>query len=117
MTIFHIAAGKGNKELIKYFIDKGLNPDQPDHFRKTPLMVAVRNFQNDVFFLIFHQLARYFKRDYSYNTLLHYAAAYGNIEIVKFFLEIGISQTMNRKGLYPFEIAILKGHYGCAKLL
>ena len=80
-------------------------------------MIAIRNYQNDIFFQIFNNLQRYYKRDYSYNTLLHYAAAYGNMEIVKFFIEIGMLQTMNRKSLYPFEIAILKGHYACAKML
>lgn len=49
-------------------------------------MIAIRNYQNDIFFQIFNSLHRYYKRDYSYNTLLHYAAAYGNMEIVKFFM-------------------------------
>ena len=49
--------------------------------------------------------------------MLHYAAAYGNIEIVKYLLDVGAVQTMNRKKFYPFEIAVLKGHYQCAKLL
>lgn len=80
-------------------------------------MIAIRNYQNEIFFMIFQSLQRYYKRDYSYNTLLHYAAAYGNLEIVKFFGEIGMGQAMNRKSLYPFEIAVLKGHYQCARLL
>lgn len=60
---------------------------------------------------------RYYKRDHSYNTMLHYAAAYGNLEIVKYLQDIGVVQTMNRKKFYPFEIAVLKGHYQCAKML
>lgn len=80
-------------------------------------MMAIRNYQNDLFFYLFNNSPRYYKRDYSYNTLLHYAAAYGNMEIVKYLLEVGMQQTMNRKSFYPFEIAILKGHYQCAKIL
>lgn len=59
----------------------------------------------------------YFKRDYSYNTLLHYAAAYGNIEVVSYFMAVGVRQTMNRRSFYPFEVAVLKGHYACARKL
>jgi ankyrin repeat protein len=80
-------------------------------------MIAIRNYQNDIFFSLFSNSSCYYKRDYSYNTLLHYAAAYGNMEIVKYLLEMGMNQTMNRKSFYPFEIAILKGHISCAKLL
>lgn len=80
-------------------------------------MLAIRNNHNDIFFNLFTQSERYYKRDYSYNTLLHYAAAYGNAEVVKYLLDMGMGQTMNRKSFYPFEIAILKGHFQCAKLL
>lgn len=66
---------------------------------------------------MFNNIQRYYKRDHSYNTLLHYAAAYGNVEIVRYLQEIGMVQSMNRKRFYPFEIAVLKGHYECAKLL
>jgi ankyrin repeat protein len=85
MTILHLAAGTGQKELVRILLDKGFNPEHPDNFRRTPLMIAIRNYQNEIFFMIFQSLQRYYKRDYSYNTLLHYAAAYGNLEIVKFF--------------------------------
>lgn len=80
-------------------------------------MIAIRNQQNDIFFQLFQSSTRYYKRDYSYSTLLHYAAAYGNCEVVKYLLDMGMPQTMNRKSFYPFEIAILKGHYHCARLL
>ena len=86
MNIFHIAAGNGQKDLVKNLLERGFNPEQPDNYRRTPLMIAIRNYQNEIFFQIFNSLQRYYKRDYSYNTLLHYAAAYGNMEIVKFFM-------------------------------
>lgn len=56
------------------------------------------------------------KVDSSLNTLLHYAAAYGNIEAIQ-ILKDRIEQTKNKRGLYPWEIAIYKGHIGAAKLL
>jgi ankyrin repeat protein len=93
-----------------------MNPE-PDMFRRTPLMLAIRNHHNDIFFNLFFQSNKYYKRDYSYNTFLHYAAAYGNMEIIKYLLELKMQQTMNRKSFYPFEIAVLKGHFQCARLL
>ncbi len=55
-----------------------MNPE-PDYYRRTPLMIAIRNHHNDIFFNLFFQSSKYYKRDYSYNTFLHYAAAYGNL--------------------------------------
>jgi ankyrin repeat protein len=48
--------------------------------------------------------------------LLHYAAAYGNIEAIH-ILKDRIEQTKNKRGLYPWEIAIYKGHIGAARFL
>lgn len=116
MNIFHFAAANGQREILKILTDYGYSPE-PDNYRRTPLMIALRNYQNEAFFYLFSNSQKYYKRDYSYNTLLHYAAAYGNIEMVKYLQEIGIVQSMNRKSFYPFEIAVLKGHFQCAKLL
>ena len=55
-------------------------------------------------------------RDYSNNTLLHYAAAYGNMELVIYLSKV-IDQIPNKKNFYPWEIAVLKGHIRCAQLL
>ena len=81
------------------------------------MMMSIRNHQNDCFFYLFGSVPRYYRRDYSYNTMLHYAAAYGNLEVVRYLQDIGTVQTMNKKKFYPFEVAVLKGHYECARLL
>lgn len=49
-------------------------------------MLAIRNNHNDIFFNLFFSSTKYYRRDFSHNTLLHYAAAYGNIEVVKYLL-------------------------------
>lgn len=56
------------------------------------------------------------KTDSSGNTLLHYAAAYGNLHVLKFLLGF-IKQTQNKEGFHPWEISIGKGHLACSKYL
>lgn len=112
-TILHLAAGLGDKEIVKLILSKDIKCTW-DNFRRSPLVIAIRNHQNDIFF----QLAKdaNFKRDYSNNTLLHYAAAYGNIELVTYLNNI-MSQIPNKKNFYPWELSVLKGHFYCATLL
>ncbi len=78
MSVLHLAAATGQKDVIKLLLEKGINIE-PDNFRRTPLMLAIRNNHNDIFFNLFHASIKYNRRDFSHNTLLHYAAAYGNV--------------------------------------
>ena len=83
MNILHLAAGTGQKDVVKSLLEKGI-AIEPDNFRRTPLMIAIRNNHNDIFFNLFFNCTKYHRRDYSHNTLLHYAAAYGNFVIILF---------------------------------
>lgn len=77
MNALHLAAGTGNCELIRMLIDKGIELGL-DTFRRSPFMIAIRNHHNDIFFTLLNAGFKYYKKDLSNNTLLHYAAAYGN---------------------------------------
>lgn len=79
-------------------------------------MIAIRNNNNDCLVKLIENGCRLEKVDSSQNTLLHYAAAYGNIEAI-LILKDRLEQTKNKKGLYPWELAIYKGHLGAAQLL
>jgi ankyrin repeat protein len=48
--------------------------------------------------------------------MLHYAAAYGNYHVLRYLLGV-LKQTKNKDNLYPWEIAVGKGHLSCAVLL
>ena len=65
---------------------------------------------------LFNNGAKYYRKDSSANSLLHYAAAYGNTWAIKQLLPI-LKQEKNKRGFYPWDIAVGKGHIGCAKLL
>lgn len=77
-TILHLAAGGGCLDTVRMIIDKGVHLTN-DCFRRSPLMIALRNHHNDIFFQLLQENQTVSKKDYSNNTLLHYAAAYGNI--------------------------------------
>ena len=52
-TLVHLAAFKGNLEVLKYFHDKGLSLSDADRYGNTPLIIASRNgFFNIVEYLI-----------------------------------------------------------------
>mgnify|MGYP000208017197 FL=1 len=76
--MLHLAAGIGDKAIIKLLLSKGIRCTW-DNFRRSPLVIALRNHHNDIFFELLKEGQSNIKRDYSNNTLLHYAAAYGNI--------------------------------------
>ena len=78
MNVLHLAAATGQKDVVKMLLEKGIGIE-PDNFRRTPLMLAIRNNHNDIFFSLFQASTKYYRRDFSHNTLLHYAAAYGNV--------------------------------------
>lgn len=96
------------KEILPY--------TSQDNFKKTPAMLAIRNNNNSCFVKLIENGCKLEKVDSSFNTLLHYAAAYGNIEAIMILVERQ-EQTKNKKGLYPWELAIHKGHLGAARLL
>ncbi len=78
MNLLHLAAATGQKDVVKLLLEKTITIEH-DNFRRTPLMLAIRNNHNDIFFSLFHASTKYNRRDFSHNTLLHYAAAYGNV--------------------------------------
>ena len=104
----HLAAGNSNLDTIRMIIDKGVQFTN-DCFRRSPLVIALRNHHNDIFFQLLQENQAISKKDYSNNTLLHYAAAYGNIELVIYLTSL-LGSDRNKKNFYPWELAILKGH-------
>ena len=83
----HLAAGIGNKEIVKMILMKD-NKIRWDNFRRSPLVFALRNHHNDIFFNILNETGCSLRRDHSNNTLLHYAAAYGNLELVMYLSNV-----------------------------
>ena len=64
-------------------------------------MIAVRNNNNDCFIKLVENGCRIDKIDSSMNSLLHYAAAFGNMEAILMLQETDCPYRKNKKGLYP----------------
>ena len=119
--LFYLVSGTGNLDIFRILIDKvpsflSTSFEKNEKFRRTPLMFAIRNHNNELLYQLLEEGCKHSKSDSTENTLLHYAAAYGNVEAILLFRNI-IEQSPNKRGYYPWEFAIMKGHLGCAKLL
>lgn len=101
---------------MSLLLGKGLYIDAIDRFKRTSLMMSIRNHNHIIFQQLVKQKPKLLKSDSSGNTLLHYAAAYGNLYATKYLISF-IKQVQNKEGLYPWEIAVGKGHMACAKYL
>lgn len=115
-TGLHLAAGLGHIQMFSLLLSKGLYIDAIDKFRRTPLMFAIRNHNHDLLREILKERPKLLKTDSSGNTLLHYAAAYGNLFVVKYLLTF-MKQVPNKEGFHPWEISMGKGHLACSKYL
>jgi ankyrin repeat protein len=115
-TALHLACGTGNVQIIGILIARGAYADYYDRCKRTPFMFALRNNNYEAFRMLINEGVKLYKCDSSLNSMLHCAAAYGNCPILKYLIGI-LKQTKNKSNLYPWEVAVGKGHLACAQLL
>jgi len=107
------AAVRSNQiSIVRYFLEKGANPNCPARRKQTPLMLAIA--QNNV--AIAKELltagADVAATDVDGNTAFHYAAKCASPEIMKLFLSSpknnfqNLASTPNIYGYTPLDIAI-----------
>lgn len=79
--IFHLVAMTGNCEILAKLAAKwgSAISNCVDRFKKTPAMYAIMNHNNEILFRLLSLGCKHNRCDTSLNTLLHYAAAYGNV--------------------------------------
>lgn len=115
-TAVHLAAGTGNVRILRILLAKNAYTDYYDRCKRTPFMFAIRNNNYKAFSYLMNEGVKLYKVDSSLNSMLHYAAAYGNFHVLKYLLGV-VKQSKNKDNLYPWEIAVGKGHLSCARLL
>lgn len=89
--LLHYAVSKGNKDMVEYLLDEGLNPNKLNQFGNFPLSVAVYKGHTDVVKLLLQRGAQTKVNDYAYGGLtpLHIAASTGNIGMAEVLLNAG----------------------------
>ena len=109
--LIHLAAWYGYTEIFKIFVDKLTNPNQ-----LTPTELATRSEHLGIIDIITQMNSKEYI--YSGDTLVHYAALGGHIEIVEFFKRFNDNLNVpNKNGYTPSDYAKLKGHLNLAYFL
>jgi ankyrin repeat protein len=117
MTPIIWAAAYGHLELTQYLLDDAkARVLGKDKFKRTALSMACRNGFTKIASLLLQRGSEWDHSDSSMNTPLHYAAAYGWLDIMELLLKVGADvNAQNSWKISPINIAMLKNHHGCVK--
>ena len=117
MTPIIWAAAYGHLELTQYLLDDAkARVLGKDKFKRTALTMACRNGFTKIASLLLQRGSEWDHSDSSMNTPLHYAAAYGWLDIMELLLKVGADvNAQNSWKISPINIAMLKNHHGCVK--
>lgn len=87
-----------------------------DKYRRSPLILAVRNGNLKMASLLLKHGADFEDPDSSKNYPLHYAAGYGYKECIDLLIKAGANHnSLNSWNLSPLCVAMLKNFFGCVK--
>lgn len=117
MTPLIWAAAYGHLELTQYLLNEAkARVLGKDKFKRTALTMACRNGFTKIASLLLQNGSEWDHSDSSMNTPLHYAAAYGWLDIMELLLKVGADvNAQNSWKISPINIAMLKNHHGCVK--
>ncbi|GMS81496.1 hypothetical protein PENTCL1PPCAC_3671, partial [Pristionchus entomophagus] len=119
LTPLMMAVGRGHLDISELLIAAGCLVEGRDKMKRSPLMIAAINGHSNIAAMLLQKGADVGRKDTSGNTAMHYACAYGWMEIVKMIAEID-KETLGAKNewlITPLSIAYLKGHYGIVSWL
>lgn len=119
LTLLHKAAVSGNKELVMFFLLKGLFVNAEDAILRTPLHWAASNGQTEILELLIANDGNVNARNENGETPLHNAAGAGDEASAKLLVDKGADVDVETKvgSLTPWEIAWAAGHKNLAKLM
>jgi ankyrin repeat protein len=108
----------GNFELCEWLIANKARVIGQDKFKRTNLIMAVRNGQVRIASLLLKHGAEWDKADSSGNCPLHFAAAYGWKECIDLLLKAGCDVNVQNSWRFtPINLAMVKHHHGIVKHL
>lgn len=115
-TPLHIAVKRGRYKMVKFLLENGARPEAKDvSGSSTPLFVAARHGHRSLLALLLKHSSieseMLDSRDETGNTLLHYSASFGWMDIVELLIQLGVD--VNRtdpKGFTALYYADLQRH-------
>ena len=109
-TALHLAADKGQKEVVEVLVLNGALLEVPDKRGYTPLHWAARNGHKEVVELLLWNGARINVGTREGDTALHLAVLNGKKEVVEVLLKWRAQILVNRDGLTPYHCAVNNGY-------
>lgn len=109
-TTIHIASANGNNEVINILLNEDNTLiNEPDSMKDTPLHWASIKNQTDTVSLLLANGADTKLANSDGNTVLHYAAMYGDVNTVNVLLEAdsSLASVENNEGITPIYYAII----------
>jgi len=118
ITAVHIAARKGNLDMLKALASRGAKLNQKDKMARTPAVHAAMNGHAHVLSYLLREGVDADQADSSDNTVAHYAAAYGWVECLDVLLAAGADMdAQNSWNTTPVSLAVQMGRVACAAKL
>lgn len=116
MTPVHVAAAEGHPEIVEYLISIGANVTKRDKFKRTALIVSLKNNHVRIASILLAAGCPWNEPDSSDNYPLHYACAFGGIQAIDLLLKAGANiNQLNSWKLSPVTVAFLKHHTNIVK--
>lgn len=117
VTPLHLAAGRGEMDMVKCLVSKGADVDTKDANNRTPLYWAIESGRFDMVKLLIDRGADIDAKDEDGNTPL-YVAAIRELDIVKYLIDKGADvNTKNKYGVTVLHVAAYHGKLNVVKYL
>ena len=119
-TPLHYAAEAGALDIVQWLVDeKGVTPYIKDVEGRTPLYYAINNVEPSptIYYLVAKKRAPLDIGDDDYATLVRYAVAAGNLDIVKCLVDKGPTQNAEKENWELLNAAAFYGHLHIIKWL
>ncbi|MFH1537311.1 MAG: ankyrin repeat domain-containing protein [bacterium] len=112
----HLACDSGSICDVRRLIAQGMDANDRDDLKKTPLHVAANR---EIALLLTENGADIFARDLQGNTVLHTSAARGRMGVAEYLIRKGLDVNDNKcaEGYTPLHVASGYGHYRLVEML
>eukprot|EP00760_Papus_ankaliazontas_P029092 PhM_4_TR4136/c0_g1_i1/m.69882 len=112
LTGLHVAALRGDLDMLKYLLSLKVPIDSKDRMKRTPFLLAAKAGHHHVVTYLASAGANVGIADSSGNMAVHYAAAYGHLSILRYAVE-KCEQDPNTQTAWkmtPLSLSLMKGY-------